>query len=228
MNNFGFSSHAGAGAITGRNAVVRNTCLLLALSLIPTVLGALIGVAFLPMSLFSGLVGMLLFLTVAWGLIYAIQKNKNSGWGVGFLLAFTFFMGVMLSGILTHTLRFANGGSLIAIACLGTALIVVAMAGVASTSTKDFSSIGKWAFIGLIAIIVASIANIFLKMPLLHALLAAAATVVFSAYLLYDVQRVVKGGETNYIVASLSIYLDIYNIFTSVLDLLGISIGERK
>ncbi|MGZ3183454.1 MAG: Bax inhibitor-1/YccA family protein [Telluria sp.] len=208
-----------------RNRVMRNTYWLLALSMIPTVLGAVLGVG-LHLPLRGGMAA-LLFLVVAYGFIFAIHKNKDSGLGVALLLGFTFMMGLMLTPILTFTLGFANGGSLIMTAFGGTALVFAVMASWATVSKRDFSLMGKWLFAGLIVLILASIANIFLHLAALQIVLSLVAIGIFSAYILYDVQQIVNGGETNYITATLSIYLDIYNIFTNLLALLGLAGGSR-
>lgn len=212
---------------TVRNRVLRNTYLLLALSMIPTVFGAWLGVQF-KFSLFSfGIFpGLLMFLGIAFGFMYAINKTKNSGMGVVLLLGFTFFMGLMMSGLLLRTLNFSNGASLIMMAFGGTTTIMAVMATIATVSKRDFSGMGQWLFIGVIVILIAGIANAFLQIPALHLALAVLAVVIFSAYLLYDVNQIVNGGETNYISATLSIYLNLYNIFTNLLALLGIGGGS--
>ena len=208
-----------------RHRVLRNTYWLLAISMIPTVLGAFIGVTMrVPMP--AGMMGFLVFMAVAFGFIYAIEKTKNSAAGVGFLLGFTFFMGLMLTPLLRHTLGYSNGGSLIMTAFGGTACIFAVMASVATVSKRDFSMMGKWLMAGVIVLILASIANIFLGMSALSIVISVMAIGIFSAFILYDVQRIVNGGETNYITATLAIYLDVYNIFTSLLSLLGLG-GSR-
>ena len=209
-----------------RHRVLRNTYWLLALSMIPTVLGAFIGVQMhIPMP--AGMLGFLVFMAIAFGFIYGIEKNKNSGVGVGLLLGFTFFMGLMLTPLLTRTLGFSNGATLIMTAFGGTASILAVMATVATVSKRDFSMMGKWLFAGVIVILLASVANIFLGLSALSIVISMMAIGIFSAFILYDVQRIVNGGETNYISATLSIYLDVYNIFTSLLNLLGIAGGSR-
>ncbi len=211
---------------TVRHNVLRNTYWLLALSMIPTVLGAFLGVAFHVPMLGGGIVA-LLFLGVAFGFIWAIEKNKDSGLGVALLLGFTFFMGLMLTPLLSRTLGYANGGFLIMAAFGGTATVFAVLASVATVSKRDFSAMGKWLFAGLIVLILASVANIFLGMSALSITISVIAIAIFSAYILYDVQQIVNGGETNYISATLRLYLDVYNIFTSLLSLLGFAGGSR-
>ena len=190
-----------------RNKVLRNTYWLLALSLIPTVLGAWVGVASGVGMVFRGGLGMVLFLGIAFGFMYAIEKTKNSATGVPVLLGFTFFMGLMLSRLIGYTLGFSNGGTLIMTAFGGTATILAVMASIATTSKRDFSGLGKWLFVGLMVIIVAGIANIFLQLPALYLTISVIAIGIFSAYILYDVQQIINGGETNYISATLKILL---------------------
>lgn len=213
---------------SSRHRVLRNTYWLLALSMIPTVLGAWMGVQF-QLSLFAGspLTGMMLFLGVAFGFFYAIEKTKNSGLGVALLLGFTFFMGLMLSRLIGHILGFSNGVALIMTAFGGTGTILAVMATVATVSKRDFSGMSKWLMTGLIVIIVASVANIWLHLPALQLAISTIAIGLFSAYILHDVQRIVNGGETNYVMATLGIYLSVYNIFANLLALLGIFGGQR-
>ncbi len=212
-----------------RNRVLRNTYWLLALSLIPTVLGSWVGMQ-MGFTWFAAnpFIGFMVFMGIAFGFFFAIEKTKNSGLGVVLLLAFTFFMGLMLSRLLGGILgNFRNGSQLIAMAFGGTALVFFGMATLASTMKRDISGMGKWLFVGLIGIIVASVANIWLQMPALMMTVSVLAVLIFSAYMLYDLKRVVDGGETNYVSATLAIYLDVYNVFVHLLSLLGIMGGER-
>jgi modulator of FtsH protease len=211
-----------------QNRVLRNTYWLLALSMVPTVLGAWLGVRF-NFTLLGAMhpaLGMLLFLGIAFGFFFAIEKTKNSPMGVALLLAFTFFMGTMLSGVLTFALRFSNGGQLIALAGGGTAIIFAAMASLATTIKRDLSGLGKFLFVGAVMLMVAAFANIFLHIPGLMIAISLIAIGIFSAFMLYDVNRIVTGGETNYITATLNIYLDIYNVFVNLLAILGITGGS--
>jgi modulator of FtsH protease len=208
-----------------RNRVLRNTYWLLALSMIPTVLGAIVGVQFhIPLP--NGFMGFILFMAIAFGFFWAIEKNKDSGAGVALLLGFTFFMGLMMTPLLTRTLGYSNGGSLIMTAFGGTASILAVMATIATVSKRDFAPMAKYLFAGALLLILASVANIWLGMPMLSIGISVAVIGIFSAFLLVDVQRVVNGGETNYIIATLNIYLDVYNIFTALLNLLGLG-GDR-
>ena len=226
--NTAFGASAGADRLAVRHRVLRNTYWLLALSMIPTVLGAWLGVQ-MNFSLFAGSpwIGLIAFLGIAFGFMYAIEKTKHSAMGVAVLLGFTFFMGLMLSRLIGATLGYSNGASLIMTAFGGTATIFGVMATVATVSKRDFSGMGKWLFAGVLVILVASVANIYFQLPVLHLVISVLAIGIFSAYILYDVQKVINGGETNYITATLSIYLDVYMIFSHLLSLLGIFGGER-
>ncbi len=210
-----------------QNRVLRNTYMLLALSMLPTILGAWLGVQF-KFSFFAGnpVIGFMLFLGIAFGFFYGIEKTKNSGWGVALLLGFTFFMGLMLSRLLGSILGLSNGVSLIAIAFGGTAAVFVTMATVATTIKRDLAPMGKFLFVGMIMLLIAAFANIFLQLPALMIVISLVAIGIFSAFMLYDINRVVTGGETNYVSATLAIYLSVYNVFANLLALLGITGGS--
>ncbi len=211
-----------------QNRVLRNTYLLLALSMLPTAIGALVGVqlnfAFMAA---SPVMSLLLFLAIAWGFMWGITRNKENGLGVVLLLGFTFLMGVMLGPILQVSLGFRNGGSLIALASGATGVVFFTLAGIATTTKKDYSFMGKFLFVGLILLLVAMLANAFFQIPAMSLAISGVAVLIFSAFILVDVSRVVTGGETNYIVATLSIYLDIYNLFVHLLNLLMAFTGQR-
>jgi len=230
MNEYPYNFGRG-GTVTSaetRNRVLRNTYALLALSMAPTVLGALLGIQ-MKFAFFAGspLIGFLVFLGIAFGFMWGIEKTKDSGMGVVLLLGFTFFMGLMLSRILQVALGLSNGGTLIALAASGTGGIFFALAGIAATTKRDFSNIGKFLFAGMILILLAALANAFFQIPAIALAISALAVVIFSAYILYDINRIVQGGETNYISATLAVYLDIYNVFVSLLNLLMAFSGER-
>ncbi|HNN46322.1 MAG: Bax inhibitor-1/YccA family protein [Rhodocyclaceae bacterium] len=211
-----------------QNRVLRNTYLMLALTMVPTVIGALIGVQ-LNFSFFAGspLISFLLFLGIAFGFFWGIEKTKNSPMGVVLLLGFTFFMGLMLSRILQVALGFSNGGTMIAMAAGGTGAIFFTLAGIASTTKRNFTGIGKFLFVGVVVLLLAALANVFFQIPALALTISAAAVMIFSAYILYDISNIVHGGETNYITATLAVYLDIYNVFVSLLNLIMAFTGER-
>jgi modulator of FtsH protease len=228
MQPFQIAQQSTAEYAVRQNRVLRNTYALLALSMVPTVLGALLGIQ-MQFSFFAGspVMAFLLFLGVAWGFMWGIERTKNSGMGVVLLLAFTFFMGLMLSRILQVALGFSNGGSIIAMAAGGTGTIFFVLAGIASTTKRDFSGLGKFLFAGVILILVAALANAFFQVPAVSLAISALAVAIFSAYILYDINRIVQGGEDNYVTATLSVYLSIYNIFVSLVHLLMALTGQR-
>ena len=211
-----------------QNRVLRNTYRMLALTMVPTVIGALIGVQ-LNFSFFAGspLISFLLFLGIAFGFFWGIEKTKNSPLGIALLLGFTFFMGLMLSRVLQVALGFSNGGTMIAMAAGGTGAIFFTLAGIASTTKRNFTGIGKFLFVGVVVLLLAALANVFFQIPALALTISAVAVMIFSAYILYDISNIVHGGETNYITATLAVYLDIYNIFVSLLNLIMAFSGER-
>ena len=218
----------GSVAVAGQNRVLRNTYALLALSMVPTVIGAMFGTKFaVPLMMGSPIMSMVIFFAGAFGLMFAVEKTKNSSMGVVFLLAFTLFMGAMLGPLLHRALGFSNGGTLIAMAAGGTGTIFLVLSGIAANAKRDFSNMGKFLMVGAVLLIVASIANVFLQIPALYLAVSSIAVLVFSGFILYDINRIVKGGETNYISATLSVYLSIYNVFTSLLHLLMAFAGER-
>ena len=222
------SPAAGAGLAAQRNRVLRNTYWLLALSMVPTVLGAWFGVQTGIASAMSPGIGLVVFLGGAFGFMFAIEKFKNSAAGVPILLAFTFFMGVMLSRLVGSVLGLSNGASLIMTAFAGTGAIFLGMASLSTIIKRDLSSMGKFLFIGAIMLLVAAVLNIFLQSSALMITVAVMAIGIFSAFILYDLKRVQDGHETNYITATLGIYLSVYNVFQSLLALLGIFGGERE
>ena len=206
-----------------RNRVLRNTYWLLALSMIPTVLGAWIGV---ETGIVRGLgmgMSLMLFLGGAFGFMYAIEKTKNSAAGVPVLLAFTFFMGLMLSRMIGAVLGMNGGASLVMTAFAGTAGVFAVMATLSSVIKRDLSGMGKWLFVGALVIFFGAIINIFVGSAAGMLVISTLMVGVFSLYMLYDLKRIVDGGETNYISATLALYLSIYNVFQGLLALLGLS-----
>ena len=224
-------NYADAGAIVSqeqRNKVLRNTYWLLALSLLPTVAGAWLGVSTGITRSLSGGLGLIVFLGGAFGFMYAIEKTKNSAAGVPVLLAFTFFMGLMLSRIIGMVLGFKNGSELVMTAMGGTAGVFFVMASLASVIKRDISGMGKWLFVGAMVVFVGAIVNVFVGSTVGMMVISTLVIGVFSLYMLYDLKRIIDGGETNYISATLALYLDIFNVFQSLLALLGIMGGERE
>ena len=217
-----------AGVSAQRNRVLRNTYWLLALSMLPTVLGAWIGVSTGIASTMSSGVGLVVFLAGAFGFMFAIEKTKNSSAGVPVLLAFTFFMGLMLSRLLGQVLGLSNGANLVMLAFAGTGAIFLGMASLSSVIKRDLSSMGKFLFIGAIMLMVAGIANFFIQSSALMIVLSVLAIGIFSAFILHDLKRVQDGLETNYISATLSVYLSIYNVFQSLLAVFGLTSGRDE
>ena len=210
-----------------RNRVLRNTYWLLALSMVPTVLGAWLGVVTGLSRAMSGGVGLVVFLVGAFGFMYAIQKTKDTSKGVPVLLAFTFFMGIMLSRMIAMVLGFKNGAELIMTAFGGTAGVFFLMASLSTVIKRDLSSMGKWLFVGAMVLMVGSIINVFVGSSAGMMAISMLAIGIFSAYMLYDIKQIIYGGETNYISATLALYMDIMNVFQGLLALLGIMGGER-
>ena len=223
-----YPGYAGTGLDAAqRNKVLRNTYWLLALSLVPTVLGAWIGVSTGIIASMGMGMSLIVFLGGAFGFMYAVERTKNSSIGVAVLLGFTFFMGLMLSRMLSAILGFSNGAALIMYAFAGTAAVFFAMATLATVIKRDLSSMGKFLFIGMIMLLVAMLLNFFFQSTALMITLSVLAIGIFSAFMLYEIKQVLDGGETNYISATMGIYLSVYNVFQSLLALLGIFGGER-
>lgn len=212
----------------GTHKVLRNTYMLLGLSMLPTVVGAFIGMStnfsFMAQHPIMAMLGML---AVMFGLFMGISANRNSTLGVVLLLALTGFMGLMLGPILQVALHLKNGGQIVGLAAGGTGIIFMSLAGIATVSKKDFSFLGNFLFIGLILLVIASLANLFFQVPAMALAFSGVAVLIFSGYILYDVSRIVQGGETNYVMATLALYLDIYNLFINLLSLLMALLGER-
>ncbi|AGF47002.1 integral membrane protein [Candidatus Kinetoplastibacterium desouzaii TCC079E] len=212
-----------------RNKVLRNTYFLLAISLIPTVLGATFGIV-------SGLnYGMLsnpglsaiIFFIGSFSLMFSIEKNKNNSFGVLFLLLFTFFMGIMLSRLLGIIIGMHNGSQIISLAFGGTAAVFGFMNIIASTIKRDLSNVEKFMSIGSIVLLFAIVANMFIQMSSLTLTICMLSIVIFSSFMLIDIHRIINNGETNYISATLALYLDIYNVFSNLLVILGLFNNNR-
>lgn len=225
-----FPSTTHIGAIsTEQNKVLRNTYMMLSLTMIPTVIGAFIGMS-INFSFMAQhpIISALLMFGVMMGMLYAVSALRNSAWGVLALLGFTFVAGVFLGPILQVALHLRNGSQLIGMAAGGTGLIFFSLATIATVTKKDFSFMGKFLFIGVILLIVASLANMFFQIPALSLTISAIAVLIFSAYILYDISQIIHGGETNYVMATLTLFLDIYNIFVNLLSLLMAFAGEKE
>jgi modulator of FtsH protease len=223
---------ANAPATTQRaleqHRVLRNTYLLLAISLVPTAIGAVIGtnlnLSFLRSSPF---ISFFAILAIFYGWIYAIERNRDSGLGVALLLGFTLFMGLLLGPLFQQVLGLRNGAQLIMMAAGGTAAVFFALSAVASSTTRDFSGLGRFLMVGVIVVMLAVVANLFLASPLFHLVIVGAFVILSSLLILWQINSIVRGGETNYVSATLTLYVAVYNLFTSLLQLLGIFGGDR-
>jgi len=208
--------------------VLRNTYMMLGLTMIPTVIGAVVGMSMnFSFMAQSPIMGAVIMLAVMMGLFWGISKNRDSGVGVALLLALTLFLGVMLGPILQVALHLRNGAQLVGLAAGGTGVIFLSLATYATVSKKDFSFLGNFLFVGLILLIIASLANMFFQVPAAALAISSIAVLIFSGFILFDVSRIVLGGETNYIMATLALYLDIYNLFVNLLQLLMALTGQR-
>lgn len=207
--------------------VLRNTYLLLALTMVPTVIGALIGMRTGGIIMQHPIISSLVMIAGIIGLQYAIAANRDSGLGVALLLGMTFLLGWWLGPLLSVALALKNGPQLIGMAAVGTGTVFFVMAGIATTTKKDFSFMGKFLFVGMIVLLLALVANLFLQIPALALTISALVVVVFSLFLLHDLSRIVNGGETNYIMAATGVYMSLFNIFANLLHLLMALTGER-
>ena len=222
------STYSAPGALGAeQHRVLRNTYLMLAVTMIPTVIGAMVGISTAGIVMQHPIIVSLVMLAVVIGLQFAIAANRNSGLGVGLLLLMTFVLGWWLGPLLTVALSLRNGPQLVGLAAGGTGVILFAMSMIATTTKRDFSFMGKFLFVGMIVLLVAMIANMFLQIPALALTISALVVVVFSLFLLHDVSRIVNGGETNYIMATTGVYLSLFNIFANLLQLLMAFMGER-
>ena len=222
------SASASSTLAASRNKVLRNTYWLLALSLLPTLAGALIGVqvnfSFLRA---SPIVSSLVMMAAIYGLMFAVEKNRDNSAGVGLMLALTFVMGLLLGPLLQTALSLRNGGQLISLAAAGTSAAFFALAAIATASKRDFSFLNKFLTVGAVVLMVAVVANIFLQLPALHLTLCVGFILFSSAVILFQIKEVIDGGETSYVSATLTLYVSLYNIFSSLLQLLMAFGGER-
>jgi len=221
--------HAAQDVSLRHNRVLRNTYWLLAISLIPTAIGAAIGTNIgLGFLRASPMLSFFAILAVFYGWIFAIQKNRNSPAGVVLLLGFTLFLGLLLGPLFQRVLGFRNGTELVMLAAGGTAAVFFVMAGIASTTKRNLTGLGNFLGVGAIVIMLAVVANVFFASPVLHLVLVSAFVLFSSLLILYQINAIVKGGETNYVSATLTLYIAIYNLFSSLLQLLGIFGGSNS
>jgi modulator of FtsH protease len=219
-----------AGTVQDRqHRVLRNTYGLLAISLVPTAVGAVLGLELdLSFMRANPILWSLAVLAIFYGWVFAIERNRESGLGLGLLLGFTLFMGLLLGPLLHVALGLANGGQLVLLAAGGTAAAFFGLAAVATTTRRNFSFLGNFLLVGVIVVMLAVLANLFFASPLLHLVICGVFVVLSAMIILYQLNAVVQGGETNYISATLSIYIAIYNLFTSLLQILMAIGGQRE
>jgi modulator of FtsH protease len=210
-----------------QNRVLRNTYLLLALTMVPTVIGAMVGMATVGIIMAYPIAISLGMLAVVIGLQFAIAANRNSGIGIALLLLMTGLLGWWLGPILNVALAMKNGMALVGYAALGTGAVFLGMGAIAQTSKRDFSFMGKFLFVGMWALVIAMIANMFFQIPAVSLAISTLVIVVFSHFLHYDPQRIVGGGETNYVIATTGVYMSLFNIFANLLNILLALAGQR-
>ena len=217
-----------ASLSTTQNKVLRNTYALLGMTMIPTIIGAYVGLqldfSWMQQNRLMFFIG---FMVVMMGMFKLIAANSNRSMGVWLLFGLTFVFGVLLGPILQHALHLSNGPQIIGLAAAGTGITFLTLAGIASSPARDFSGIGKMLFVGVILLIIGTLANFYFKIPAFSLALSGMAVLIFSAYILYDVNQIVRGGQTNYVMAATNLYLDIYNLFTNLLHLLMSFMGDR-
>lgn len=212
---------------TAQNRVMRNTYLLLALTMVPTVIGAVVGMATASIVMANPIMISLVMLAVVIGLQFAIAANRNNAFGIGLLLLMTGLLGWWLGPILNVALAMKNGMALVGYAALGTGAVFLGMGAIAQTSKRDFSFLGKFLFVGMWALVIAMIANMFFQIPAVSLAISTLVIVVFSLFLLYDLQRIVRGGETNYVMATTGVYMSLFNIFANLLNILLALAGNK-
>ncbi|MEI6320489.1 MAG: Bax inhibitor-1/YccA family protein [Pseudomonadota bacterium] len=211
-----------------QNRVLRNTYLMLSLTMIPTLIGAMIGMQLnFGIMRTNPIMSFVVIMAVFYGMVFAIEKNKDSGLGVALLLGFTFLMGLLLAPLLQVALGLSNGGQIIAMAAAGTGVSFFSMAAIATVTKRDFSSMGKFLMVGVIVMMIAVVANVFLQMPVLSLTISAVVVLLSTMLILYTLSGIIHGGETNYVSATLSLYISIYNIFSSLVQLLMAFTGDR-
>ena len=211
-----------------QHRVLRNTYWLLALSLIPTVIGAAIGTNLdLGFMRTSPILSFFAVLAIFYGWIFAIERNRNSSLGVGLLLGFTLFMGLLLGPLLQSVLGLKNGIQLVVMAFGGTAAVFAVMAGIATTTKRDLSGMANFLAVGAVVIMLAVVANVFFQSVTAYLVILAGFVLLSSLLMLWQINAIVRGGETNYVSATLTLYVSIYNLFSSLLQLLGIFGGNR-
>lgn len=214
-----YSSSVPSNAAVSINKVLRNTYLLLSMTLIFSALTA--GLSMMANVGFAVSMGCSIgALALVW---LVLPRVAQSSAGIGVVFAITGLLGFGLGPMLNAYLQLSNGAELIATALGGTGIIFLALSGYALTTRRDFSFIGGFLIVGLVIAVVAMLANLFLAIPALSLAISAAVILIMSGLILFDTSRIINGGETNYIMATVSLYLSLYNIFVNLLAILGIS-----
>jgi modulator of FtsH protease len=206
---------SGIESVLSTNKVLKNTYMLLGMTLVFSTITASISMA---MGLGHG-AGLILML-VGFGLLFVVNRTADSSKGIIAIFAFTGVMGASIGPMLNYYLAMPGGPALVMQALGGTAVVFFGLSAYALTTRKDFSYMGGFLMVGLLVAVVAMIANIFLNIPALSLTISAAVVMIMSGLILFDTSRIINGGETNYIRATVSLYLDIYNLFIHLLHLL--------
>ncbi len=208
--------------VLSTNKVLRSTYALLSMTLIFSAVTAMASVALQmpPMTYLLSIGGAIVLM---W---FVLPRFANQAAGIGIVFAITGLMGFALGPLLTMYLKLPNGPQIIATAFGGTGAIFLGLSAYAMTTRKDFSFMGGFLAVGMIVILLGAIANIFLAMPLFHLVISAAIIMLMSGFILFDTSRIIHGGETNYVLATIGLYLGIFNIFVSLLQILGIAGGD--
>ncbi|MCR6652577.1 MAG: Bax inhibitor-1/YccA family protein [Cellvibrionaceae bacterium] len=203
------------------NKVLRNTYALLSLTLLFSAITAGVSMAFnLPHP------GLLITMVGYFGLLFLTQYLRNSAWGILSVFALTGFMGLTLGPIVNHYLSMANGGQIVMNALGGTAITFLGLSGYALTTKKNFNFLGNFLFVGILVAFLAGLASIFFEMPALSLAVSAMFILLMSGLILFETSNIIHGGQTNYIMATVTLYVSIYNLFTSLLHLLGVMGGD--
>ena len=202
--------------VLGTNRLIRNTYLLLAMTLFFAA-----GTAALAVALNLPHPGLIVTLVGYFGLLFLTSRLRNSGWGLLSVFALTGFMGYTLGPIVGHYLALPNGGQTVMMAMAGTAAIFLGLSGYALTTRKDFSFMGGFLMVGILLAFLAGLAAIFFEIPALSLTVSAAFVLLMSGLILYETSNIVHGGETNYVMATVTLFVSIFNLFTSLLHLLG-------
>ena len=216
------ASSASRASALSANKVLRNTYALLSATLIFSALMAMVS-TILNVGHGTSLACSVAALLLVW---FVLPRTANSAAGIGVVFAFTGLLGFGLGPILNHYLNMAYGSEVIATSMGGTAIIFLGLSAYALITQRDFSFLGGFLFAGLIVVLLASLAGIFLNMPGFWLAINAAVILIFSGFILFDTSRIINGGVTNYIIATTSIYLSIYNIFIALLHLLGFASND--